>query len=171
MTNQDVEERARAVAGDKAAALVAALRGRFPDYSPSHLVCAINTVDMFWMNSIRLAERKADQKAAPVFMYRLDWETPVARGALKSPHALEIPLVFDNVEAARNFVGRGEDPQTMADHMAPSWLAFARTGDPGTPGLPAWPAYDRASRATMVFDLACRVEADPMSDVRRLLES
>ena len=30
----------------------------------------------------------------PVFMYRLDWETPVANGLFKAPHTLEIPLVF-----------------------------------------------------------------------------
>ena len=169
LTDADLERRATAAVGKKAPALIAALRAHFPDYSPSHLASAIQTVTMFWMNSIRLAERKADQARAPVFMYQLAWETPVARGALKSPHALEIPLVFDNVEAARNFVGRGEEPQAMADYMAPAWLAFARNGDPGTPDLPAWPAYDRAARATMIFDLACRVETDPMSEVRRLL--
>ncbi|HEY1449241.1 MAG TPA: carboxylesterase/lipase family protein [Caulobacteraceae bacterium] len=171
MTDADVAKRAEAAVGGKGPALVTALRAHFPDYSPSHLACQIQTVTMFWMNSIRLAERKADQRRAPVFMYQLAWETPVARGALKSPHALEIPLVFDNIEAARNFVGRGDDAQAMADHMAPAWLAFASRGDPGTPDLPAWPAYDRASRATMIFDLDCRVEADPMSEVRRLLET
>jgi para-nitrobenzyl esterase len=169
MTDEDVLERAKAVASDKAPALVRNLRARFPDYSPTYLVCAIQTVAMFWRDSIRLAERKAGQRRAPAHMYQLAWETPVARGALRCPHALEIPLVFDNVEAARNFVGRGEEPQTMADHMAPAWLSFARTGDPGAPGLPAWPAYDRTTRATMIFDLDCRVELDPMGDIRSLL--
>ncbi|HEY7853369.1 MAG TPA: carboxylesterase/lipase family protein [Caulobacteraceae bacterium] len=167
----DVSKRARAVAGDKAEALVAALSARFPDYSPSHLVCAIQTVGMFWLDSVRLAQRKAAQNAAPVFMYQLAWETPAARGTLRSPHALEIPLVFDNVEAARSFVGRGDAPQKMADLMAPAWLAFARSGDPGTPDLPAWPAYDATRRATMIFDLACHTENDPMAEVRKLLDA
>jgi para-nitrobenzyl esterase len=103
-------------------------------------------------------------------MYLMTWETPVARGGLRSPHALEIPLVFDNVEKARNFVGRGEAPQRMADQMAPAWLAFARSGDPNTPALPHWPAYDAASRATMVFDLESRIETDPLSEVRRIMQ-
>jgi para-nitrobenzyl esterase len=122
-----------------------------------------------WTNSITLAERKAAQ-AGPVYMYQMTWETPVARGSLKSPHALEIPLVFDNVEAARNFVGRGEAPQQMAEQMAPAWLAFARAGAPNTPALPHWPAYDATTRATMIFNLESRVENDPLPEVRRVMQ-
>jgi para-nitrobenzyl esterase len=170
-TEEDLMNRAQTAVGDKATAVVAALRAAYPDYSPTHLICAVQTVAMMWANSITLAERKAAQGAAPTFMYQMTWETPVARGGLKSPHALEIPLVFDNVEAARNFVGRGEAPQRMADQMAPAWLAFARTGDPNTPALPHWPAYDPASRATMIFDLESRVETDPLSEVRRIMQS
>ncbi|MGH7024554.1 MAG: carboxylesterase/lipase family protein [Caulobacteraceae bacterium] len=169
LTDEDVGKRAEAVAGEKADALIEAVRALFPDYSPSHLVAAIQTLGMFWRDSVRLAERKAAQGGAPAYMYRLDWETPVARGALKSPHALEIPLVFDNVEAARSFVGRGEAPQRMAELMAPAWLAFARTGDPSTPDLPAWPPYEAGRRATMVFNLEPHVENDPLSVIRVLL--
>ncbi len=169
MTEADVARRAEAAAPGKAGALIAAVKKRFPDYSPSHQISAIQTLTTMWLDSVRLAERKAAQKAAPVYMYRLDWETPVARGLLRSPHALEIPLVFDNVETARNFVGRGEAPQQMAELMAPSWLAFARSGDPATPALPSWPAYDAEARATMVFDLEPRVENDPLSEIRALL--
>ena len=170
-TEADLMERAQVAAGDKAEALVARLRFAFPDYSPTHLICAVQTVMMMWINSVTLAERKAARKAGPVYMYRLDWETPVARGTLKCPHALEIPLVFDNVEAARGFVGRGEEPQLLADQMAPAWLAFARTGDPNTSALPHWPAYSDKLRSTMIFDLESRVERDPMSQVRRLLQA
>jgi para-nitrobenzyl esterase len=170
LTDADLERRAKAMVGDKADSLIAALRIQYPDYSPTYLSCAVQTVSMFWMNSVRLAERKAAQGRAPVYMYRLDWETPAARGTLKSPHAVEIPLVFDNVEAARSFVGRGEAPQTMADLMAPAWLAFARTGNPNTPELPDWPAYEASKRATMVFNLEPRVERDPMAEVRRVME-
>jgi para-nitrobenzyl esterase len=169
MAEADVTRRAEAAAPGKAGALIAAVGKSFPDYSPSHQVSAIQTLTTMWLDSVRLAERKAAQKAAPVYMYRLDWETPVARGLLRSPHALEIPLVFDNVEAARNFVGRGEAPQQMAELMAPAWLAFARSGDPATPALPAWPAYDAERRATMVFDLEPRLEDDPLSEIRVLL--
>ena len=118
-----------------------------------------------WGNSLKLAERKAAQKAASVWMYLLTWETPVAKGRLRSPHAIEIPLVFDNVEKARNFVGRGDEPQVVADQMSAAWLAFAKTGDPG------WPAYDAKTRATMQFDLESRVVNDPLPGVRKVLEA
>jgi para-nitrobenzyl esterase len=121
-----------------------------------------------WGNSIRLAELKAAQ-GAPVFMYLLTWETPVARGRLKCPHALEIPLVFDNVEKARNFVGRGEEPQKVADQMSAAWLAFARTGDPNATGLPQWAPYDARRRATMLFDLESRVVEDPYRPLREVV--
>ena len=172
-TDAELLGRARDAVGDKAEALVDELRAEFPDYSATHLVCAVQTVMMMWLNSVRLAERKAAAKSAAVYMYQLNWETPVARGSLKCPHALEIPLVFDNVESARNFVGPGDQPQRLADQMAPAWLAFARHGDPNTPGLPTWPPYetqgDQGVRATMIFDLQSRVQNDPMAGVRRLL--
>jgi para-nitrobenzyl esterase len=169
MTEDDLQRRAERAMGDKAPAVVAALKRAFPDYSPSHLVAALQTATMMWLGSITLAERKAAQGQGPVYMYLLTWETPVAKGRLKSPHALEIPLVFDTVEAARNFVGRGDEPQIVSDQMSAAWLSFARTGDPNVAGAPAWPAYDAKTRATMVFDLESRVEGDPYAEVRRVM--
>jgi para-nitrobenzyl esterase len=169
-TDEDVERHATtAVGAERAGDLVAVLRETFPGYSPTHLVAAIGTASGMWANSITLAERKAAQ-GAPVWMYLLTWETPVARGLLKCPHALEIPLVFDNVDKARSFVGRGDQPQALADQMSAAWLAFAATGDPNVAGLPVWPAYDPQSRSTMVFDLESRVVEDPYDELRTLLQ-
>jgi para-nitrobenzyl esterase len=159
----DLARHAKAQAGDKAEPLVAALRAAYPHYSPTHLASGVGTAVGMWAGSIKLAERKAAQKAAPVWMYMLTWETPVAKGRLRTPHALEIPLVFDNVEKARNFVGRGDEPQVVADQMSDAWLAFAKTGDPG------WPAYEPAARQTMLFDVASTVVSDPLSAVRKVL--
>ena len=161
----DLAKHAKSSAGDKAGALIEAVRAAYPDYSPSHVASGVATAAGMWGNSIKLAERKAAQKAAKVWMYLLAWETPVAKGRLRSPHAIEIPLVFDNVEKARNFVGRGHEPQAVADQMSAAWLAFAKTGDPG------WPAYDAQTRATMVFNLESRVVNDPLPGVRAVLRS
>ena len=161
----DLAKHARTAAGDKADALVASLRAAYPDYSPTHLASGCATATGMWAGSIKLAERKAAQGAAPVWMYMLTWETPVSRGRLRSPHALEIPLVFDNVEKARNFVGRGDEPQAVADQMSDAWLAFVRSGDPG------WPAYDAQDRTTKLFDVESRIVNDPLSDVRKVLQS
>ncbi len=162
-TDEDVAKLARDAAGEKAEALLAALREAYPDYSPTHLGAACQTAAGMWIGSVRLAERKAALGAAPAYMYMLTWETPVAKGRLRSPHAVEIPLVFDNVEKARNFVGRGDEPQKVADQMSEAWLAFARTGDPG------WPAYEPTHRTTKMFDLESRIEDDPLREVRAVL--
>jgi para-nitrobenzyl esterase len=171
LTEEELAERARAAAKDKAPALLAELRRVFPAYEPPFLLSALQTAMGMWFGSVQIAERKAAQGGAPAYMYQLTWETPVARGQLKSPHALEIPLVFDNVEKARSFVGRGEEPQAVAEQMSAAWLAFARTGDPNAPGLPHWPAYDARGRATMMFDVESRVENDPYAGVRAILEA
>jgi len=166
----EMEKRVRQAAGEKAGPLLAALKETFPDYSPSHLAAAAQTATGMWSGSITLAERKAAQGGAPAFMYLVEWETPVARGRLRSPHAIEIPLMFDNVEKARNFVGRGDEPQRLADQMSEAWLAFARTGDPNTAVLPDWPAYEDKRRSTMVFNLESRVVEDPYPSVRKAVQ-
>jgi para-nitrobenzyl esterase len=169
VTEEKLLERTKRSAGDKAEKLLAALRAIYPDYTPTYLQSAVQTAQGMWMGSIQLAERKAAQNGAPVYMYMLTWETPVARGALKSPHALEIPLVMDNVERARDFVGRGDAPVSLAEQMAPAWLAFAKTGNPNHGGVPAWPAYDAKTRATMLFNLESKIANDPNAEVRKIL--
>jgi para-nitrobenzyl esterase len=168
-TEEDLAKRAKQSAGARAEAVTAAVREAFPDYSPSHLTAAVQTAVGMWGGSITLAERKAAQGGAPVYMYLLEWETTAARGKLKSPHALEIPLVFDNVGKAKSFMGRS-DPQALAEQMSEAWLAFARTGNPATAALPDWPAYDAARRATMVFNFESRLVEDPYPGVRRAVQ-
>ena len=55
--------------------------------------------------------------------------------------------------------------QVLADQMSEAWLAFARDGHPGSPRIPEWPRYD-TTRATLIFDIDCRVESDPLSEQR-----
>jgi len=50
--------------------------------------------------------------------------------------------------------------------VSEAWLAFARTGDPNHSGLPAWPTYDTDRRATMLFDVDCRIADDPDAEER-----
>jgi para-nitrobenzyl esterase len=153
----------------KAEALIRALRTAFPGYSPSHLMTAMETMKGYWIATVLQAERKAAQGAAPVYVYLLAWETPVDGGRLQSHHALDLPLVFNNIESERSMVGPGPEPQRLADLMSSAWIAFARSGDPNTNALPQWPPYDLKNRATMIFNLDSRVQNDPYQEIRRIL--
>jgi para-nitrobenzyl esterase len=67
----------------------------------------------------------------------VEWETPVDGGRFGSPHAVEIPLVFDTVGASASMLGEDTTaPQKLADRMSEAWLAFARTGNPNTAAIP-----------------------------------
>lgn len=167
----EAELTARAAAFPNGPATLAALKASRPDYSPSYLMAALISWAGLLGGSVTLADRKAAQGGAPVFSYRLDWETPVGEGVLKSPHALEIPLVFRTVESNRMFMGPGEAPLALSDLMSDAWIAFARTGDPNTAALPDWPRYDTRRRATMVFDAGkTRIVDDPEGAVRAALQ-
>ena len=58
----------------------------------------------------------------------------------------------------------------LADKMAAAWVAFAKTGNPNAAGLPEWPAFTSETCATMIFDQQCRVENDPLRELRMLWE-
>ena len=76
---------------------------------------------------------EAGRRAGAVFMYRLDFTTPVLDGKLGVPHALDLGFCFDNLDRTSLHGGRPEAP-ALAERMSEAWLAFARTGDPNHPG-------------------------------------
>jgi para-nitrobenzyl esterase len=117
------------------------------------------------LRSIQLSERKAAGGTAPVFMYLFTWESDHLGGLFKSCHALEIPFVFNQPDVAP-ITGTSPNRDVLAASMSDAWAAFARNGDPNCAGLPNWSAYDETSRATMIFDLPCRVESDPRREER-----
>jgi para-nitrobenzyl esterase len=163
LTDAQLVERAKLIAGAKAEPLIAAFRKLHPDYSPTYLLNQVLTANTMFGGSITLAERKAAQNAAPAYMYYLIWETPVVNGLFKTPHTLDIPFMFDNVDKARVLVGPGPEPEALARQMSGAWLSFARTGNPN------WPPYTAERRATMLFDVHSRVADDPNAEIRKIL--
>jgi para-nitrobenzyl esterase len=123
------------------------------------------------INSIRQAERKTAQGGAPAYMYYFTWRTPVLEGRLRSPHAVEIPFVFDHPDAWNGLTGDGSERYALAHKMSGAWAAFARNGSPNTPDLPNWPAYASDERVTMVFDNECKVVGDPGREDRLAFEA
>ena len=152
------------VLGDRVAPVLDVYRRTRPGAAPGDLMVAILT-DRFRVGSITLAERKSAGRT-PVYMYLFSYETNVLGGRLRSPHALEIPFVFDVVDDMP-LTGTKPDRQELADRMSEAWLAFARSGDPNHAGLPTWPAYTARDRATLIFDSDCLVRNDPYPEERR----
>lgn len=165
MDEAGLEKMAAGIFKGKAPAVLAALKKDFPTDSPTYRATHLVTYGRMFAGSVQIAERKAAQGGAPAFLYLLAWETPV--GPFRSPHTLEIPLVFDNVESSRVLLGPGPEPQLMAKQMSAAWLAFARTGNPNTAAIPKWPAYEAGKRATMVFNLESKVVDDPYAATRQ----
>jgi para-nitrobenzyl esterase len=63
--------------------------------------------------------------------------------------------------------GNGRERYPLAQNMAASFAAFAKTGNPNHAGIPQWPAFDPTRRATMVFDTQTAVVNDPYGEERR----
>ncbi|MFI6077333.1 carboxylesterase/lipase family protein [Actinoplanes sp. NPDC051343] len=130
-----------------------------PDATPAQLYFAITTSPIR-RDAIKIAEAKAAQHAAPVFMYQLAYPDPTlvpgTNFPIGSPHASDIPLKFANV-------GPDERPgkRATARHMSALWAGFARYGRPTAPHVPQWPAYTPKKRATMWLDAQCRIVNDP----------
>jgi para-nitrobenzyl esterase len=165
LSEEQTRQRATAMLGSKGAAAIDIYKLLRPNDSPTHWLTRLATDMGTWINSIRLAERKYAQHGAPVYMYRLDWETPVLGGVMKSPHGLDVPLVFDTVETKRGVLGPGPEPQQLAVVMSQAWINFARSGNPSQSGL-TWPAYDTASRQTLLFNTGSKAVSDPDSAAR-----
>lgn len=153
-----------------AAKLMDVYRGGRPQDTPGDLYAQIFGDHRYRRSVTRAAECQATQGRAPVYMYLLQWKSPVLDGLLRSSHTLCLPFAFANVELATGITGAGADRQVLQEQMATAWVAFARSGHPGHASLPDWPPYGLAHRATMVFDLPSRLVDDPLSNERSAFE-
>jgi para-nitrobenzyl esterase len=153
----------RTTGADEAAAkeLIDVYRAGRPMAPNEELYQTIASDAGFRQGPVTMAERKAEQAKAPVYMYYFTWQSPVHEGKLRAYHTLDIPFAFNNVEVAASMTGAGNDRYALATKLSAAFGAFARTGNPSCAELPSWPAFDAEKRATMVLDNDCRVENDP----------
>jgi para-nitrobenzyl esterase len=139
--------------------IIATFRASRPTATPAQLYFAITTSPI-WRDAVKIAEAKAAQRRAPVFMYQLAYPDPtVVPGTdfpLGSPHASDIPMKFATV-GADELAGK----RATARHMSALWAGFARYGHPTAREVPRWPAYTPKTRATMWIDAHCKIVNDP----------
>ena len=152
-------------AGDAAVDLYVTLK---PLASPSQLYFEMLS-DRTRRQSILIAEMKAAQNEAKVWLYQLMWNTPVLDGRLRSPHSLDLPLIFDIAmgERWKPYTGAVPAADRVAKSMSRAWAEFARTGDPGTSAL-RWPDYSLRRRDVMLFDEDSTHALDAFRETRLL---
>ena len=172
MTETDLQGRiaARLRSDADASRVVAAYRDAYPDARPWDLYILICTDHPRGLYARELAARKTAQGGAPAWLYRFDWDMG---GEMKTPHALEIRFVFDNVDhtETRLFDLPGSPAaRALAGRMSAAWAAFARTGNPDTADLPHWPVYATDTRQAMLFDNESRIVRDHDRGPRLVME-
>jgi para-nitrobenzyl esterase len=165
LSDDGLRTRIAALLGDSAPRLIDVYKRTNPGATPSDLYFLIASDERYNAPVMKIAERRAALGRGPVYLYYFRWETPFDGGRLKSPHTIEIPFAFDNLDASPLTAGAASAP-ALADKVSDAWIAFARTGNPNTPKLPAWPAFDAATRPTMVFDDNSAVVNDPIREER-----
>jgi para-nitrobenzyl esterase len=152
--------------------VIAAYRAGRRDRANTDLYLIMASDATFRQAILLEAERKAEQTQAAVYQYYFTWRSPVRDGKLRTYHTLEIPFVFDNVDACKSMTGAGADRYPLAEKMSTAWVAFARTGNPNHAGLAdVWVPYNNTRRATMVFNNECKLINDPYGSEQRLLHA
>ncbi|MBG0830300.1 carboxylesterase/lipase family protein [Planomonospora sp. ID67723] len=122
----------------------------------------ILTDRIFRVPTLRLAEACAEA-GRPVHAYEFRWRSPARGGVVGAGHCVDLPFVFDNLDAEG--VGRmcgPNPPPGLARDMHAAWVAFVTTGDPG------WPPFGEDGRPTWIFDAPGRLAHDPLAEEGRL---
>lgn len=149
--------------------LISLYRKGWPHMPNTDIYLILASDATFRAGVITEAERKADQGAAPVYMYYFTWRSPVRDGLLRCFHTLEIPFVFANVDLATAMNGAHQDRYALEDKISGAWTSFARTGNPNHAGLPHWPPFNTTQRATMILNDECKVVDDPHGAERKAI--
>src|SRR6266581_7139542 len=182
LTDDGLKARLDKELGADAEKILSTYRKSRPGASPTDLYIAITTARAMWLGSIEIAEKKFEQKSAPVYMYMFTHESnlivPDTNHRLGAARATEIWYKFNNVDVEGpkdptrpSLIGTDPDRKKAALNMSEMWATFARTGHPGAKGQPSWPAYTLQKRATMMIDAQCKVEEDPFGQERALWDS
>ncbi|WP_439030580.1 carboxylesterase/lipase family protein [Gordonia terrae] len=138
--------------GTEVEALLPAYRRHLATDAPATLYEALQSDWFAVVPMLRLLEARAAASAS-THVYEFVWQPDTFEGRLGACHTIEVPFVFDTLDAEWGRRLRGEAPQTVADLMAGVWSSFVRTGDPG------WPADD--PRTHPVARLSDRVDVVP----------
>jgi para-nitrobenzyl esterase len=151
-----------ALVGERADEVIADYRRERPELDQAQTGMALAGDAGFRMPAVRMAEALSG-RGVPVWMYLTTVPSPELDGRMGSPHAIELPFVFDTLTADRAPELVGDDPANpaLADALQGLWVAFATDGTPAAAGAPPWPRYSSAARSTLIVDRPLSVRDDP----------
>jgi para-nitrobenzyl esterase len=169
ITESELRKRVEQKHGTHAAAILEVFRSSYPGGEPIDLWGHINLFE-HRTAAILQATRKTAQRAAPAYLYRFAWQTPVLDGRPRAFHGSEVALVFGNTERCARMTGATAGAQALAARMTDAWISFARTGNPNHARLPKWQAFTAEDETTMVFDTQCEVRRNQDIETRKIME-
>jgi para-nitrobenzyl esterase len=140
---------------------VAAYR-QLADLAPAQFLGQVLTDRVFRWPTACLAEARCSTPGL-TYLYEFRWPSPAMGGVLGSGHCVDVPFVFDVLDAERvaDVLGAGAPPE-LARRMHGAWVDFVSNGSPG------WPAYELDRRPTMLFDESSGVGDDPFGQQRHI---
>lgn len=135
------------------------------DITPGELWNLLMTDFIFRVPAVKLlnAQTKYQENC---YQYLFSWQSKAFGGVLGACHALEIPFVFNSLDAAGvNFVTGDGPPAKLGDIMNEMWANFAKSGDPNNEnGGIAWPKYDSDDPHLLNFNIDLKIEkTDPIA--------
>jgi para-nitrobenzyl esterase len=165
MSEEDMRKSVVAMTGDRVDEALAIYHKLRPNQAPVYTYVDASTGANARYNAYEMADRKAAQDEAPVWVYMVTWQEAGAKAKFRSRHAIDVGPSFANaaltvspesLDAARPF----------ESIMAKTWATFAHNGNPNNPLLPRWPAYDLQRRPTMLISSTGKVVNDYEGEAR-----
>lgn len=172
LTWEQLPERVQRIAGDRTEEVIAVYREAVPDAPASEIYFLIASDARYVVPCSEIAARRSQLNGGNVYAYYLTWPTKTLGGKLMTPHALDIPFIFDNTHAERTVYGfttGTEEERALADKVSDTWIAFARSGNPNAGKLPEWKPYTTETRNTMVIDNNSQLVDDPFKARREIM--
>jgi len=157
--------------GSDAAKIVTTYRKALPGAGAPQIYMAILSINMMGLGSVEIAEKKAKENGAPVYLYNFGYKSnmkiPGTDFPVGTPHAMDISYKFNNVQPLKE----GEKPGRMFGDNSPAscrasfnfaqlWTNVARSCVPSAEVASEWPPYNLESRPTMRIDTTCEVIND-----------
>ena len=121
--------------------VVAEYRRMYPRYTPTEVFFAATTAGRSWRGAIIEAELRA-RRVRRSTAYQLDYRSPLDGGRYGAMHAMDIPLVFDNIAQPGSLhrCGRGGTESRRSNERRVHRVRAQRRSE--SRGLPQWRPYD-----------------------------